>query len=118
MRRRTLKRLLRRRDTPGRQPFSHSGSLSIPDHNPDPRWSEIYKAGIWIHNSGVDHSLVYAHRSVLHTVLRPDALQLYMVAAASCGLYNAPFMGDCIVGGTWDIIGVVFGVRTYVFGLG
>ncbi|MFC1715279.1 DUF6785 family protein [Candidatus Poribacteria bacterium] len=27
-------------------------------------------------------------------------------------------LGDCIVGGAWDIIGVAFGVRTYVFGLG
>ena len=27
-------------------------------------------------------------------------------------------LGDCIVGGAWDIIGVIFNTRTYVFGLG
>jgi len=27
-------------------------------------------------------------------------------------------LGDCIVGGIWDIIGVIFGIRVYSFGLG
>lgn len=27
-------------------------------------------------------------------------------------------LGDCIIGGAWDIIGVAFGINTYSFGLG
>jgi hypothetical protein len=72
--------------------------LSSPGWGSDYTWSSIFVS--WL---------------AKFAILKYGGHRMYSKAAY---FFAGLILGDCVVGGAWDIIGVAFNIRTYSFGLG